>query len=87
MKPVNFQYANTVLQPAENMVYSENVAGISPLYIYTDGEQCVSYWKLTIKERLQVLFHGHIWCSVLSGYTQPPITLDADKEYFMEIKP
>ena len=41
MKPVNFKHSNKTLQPS-GATYSENVTGVEPLHIFTDGEQCVS---------------------------------------------
>lgn len=43
------------------------------LHVWSDGKQCVSCWKPTIKERLNILFGGKVWLGVLSGKTQPPV--------------
>lgn len=43
------------------------------LHVWSDGNQCVSCWKPTFKERLNILFGGKVWLGVLSGKTQPPV--------------
>ena len=80
MKPVKFKEANKNLLKPNNMTDEE----CSNLWVYTDGEQCISCWKMTIKQRLSALFFGKVWISVLSGQTQPPIWLDCTKTVFRE---
>jgi len=84
MKPRWFKWANRRLMPSGSE-YSENVTGVDPLWIWTDGEQCLSCWQPTLWERIQLLFHGRIWVSVLSGQTQPPICVTTEKEYLKEV--
>lgn len=81
MKPIQFPEAIKDLQPSGKK-YSENVVGVMPLPIWTDGEQCVSLWQLSIVERLAVLWNGTIWVQVLSGNTQPPIAFWPLKKFF-----
>lgn len=81
MKPVGFKYANQELVGPEEAEYSENVEGVDPLPIWTDGEQCVSCWKLSFKERLAALVFGRVWLAVLSGRTQPPVYVEASRTY------
>lgn len=80
MTPVNFKLSNNTLQPS-NKSYSDDIEGVDPLPIWSNGEQCVSKWKLSWLERFRVLIFGHVWVSVLSGWTQPPIIVDVHKEY------
>ena len=87
MKPTGFKYANRELQPPEGATYSENIASIDPLPIWTDGEQCVSCWKMTVRERLAALLFGRVWLSVLSGSTQPPVYAEASRVYLEEVRP
>jgi len=84
MKPIQFKYVNRELQPPEGVTYSENVTGIDPLPIWTDGEQCVSCWKMTWRERLAALLFGRVWVAVLSGATQPPVCIKAERAYLKE---
>lgn len=83
MKPTSFAEANKTLQPS-GKTYSENVAGVEPLKIWSDGEQCVSCWRMTWRERLSALIFGRVWVAVLSGETQPPIYAEATQSYFRE---
>lgn len=80
MKPTKFELSNSTLQPS-GAKYSENVAGITPLPIWTDGEQCVSCWRMNWRERLSALVFGRVWIAALTGRTQPPIFATAVKEY------
>lgn len=83
MKPTLFPQANKVLTPPDQK-YSANVSGVSALPIWSDGEQCVSCWELSLWDRLRVLIFGRIWASVLSGHTQPPIALSVQRKYFKD---
>jgi hypothetical protein len=82
MKPTTFQQSNHTLNAPENTSYSRNVESVDALPIWTDGEQCVSCWKMTWRERLSALFFGKIWLAVLFGSTQPPVYLQASDKYF-----
>ena len=83
MKPINFKHSNKTLQPS-GAVYSENVAGVEPLHIFTDGEQCVSCWRMTWRERFSALIFGRVWVAALTGHTQPPIFAECAKSYLRE---
>lgn len=83
MKPVGFKHANKNLQPSGKK-YSENVNEVLPLPIWTDGEQCVSCWQMSWRERIAALFFGRVWLAVLTGQTQPPAYVVASKEYLKE---
>jgi hypothetical protein len=84
MKPIQFRQANRELQPSGQQ-YSENVSGVMPLPVWTDGEQCVSCWEMTWRERISALLFGRVWLALLSGYTQPPALIVAQREYFEEV--
>jgi len=85
MKPVLFRYVNQTLTPPVETEYSENVDSVSSLPTWSDGAQCVSCWKMSLRERLSALLHGRVWLAVLSGGTQPPVYLQASKEYLKEV--
>ena len=46
-----------------------------PVHRTPDGTTCVSCWRPTFLERLKLLFGGDIWLHVLSGRSQPPVTI------------
>lgn len=79
MKPIDFKEANRTLGKPQDMTDEE----CRPLRIYTDGRQCVSCWKMTLKERLSALFFGRIWVDTLSGGTQPPMWIACLRTVFM----
>lgn len=81
MKPIWFKQANKNLQAPQGMTREE----CGDLYVHTDGKECISLWQLNFWERLSVLFFGRIWLIVLSGQTQPPVMLIAEREIFKEI--
>jgi len=85
MKPVSFDYSNKTLQPS-GREYSENITGVSPLPIWTDGEQCISCWAMSLRERLCALFFGRVWLALLSGETQPPACILVSKNYLRQVK-
>lgn len=69
MKPIDFPQSTKVLQRPSTMTDKE----CASLHVWSDGNQCVSCWKPTFKERLNILFGGKVWLGVLSGKTQPPV--------------
>lgn len=80
MTPINFREANKLLNKPTGMTDEE----CSLLPVFSDGEQCISCWKMTRKQRISALLHGKVWLSVLSGGTQPPVWLDCAKTVFRE---
>lgn len=78
MKPIFFIESNGIrTPPQESMGYE-----ISSLPVWTDGTQCISCWQMTWIERITALLHGKIWVAVLSGRTQPPISVMAEQPVF-----
>lgn len=78
--PVPFKYQNKVLTaPAGNTDVVDDLA------VWTDGKECVSCWKLSLKERLMALLFGRVWVAVLFGNTQPPIYIEASRDFFEEV--
>ena len=69
MKPIEFKQQTKILLKPQSLTDEE----CSSLPVYSDGEQCVSLWKMSLKERLKALFFGRAWLYVLSGDTQPPV--------------
>lgn len=80
MKPIKFNQANKNLLKPDSMTEEE----CSSLWVYTDGNQCISCWKMNWKQRIKNLFFGKIWLSVMSGETQPPVWVDCCKTVFEE---
>jgi hypothetical protein len=80
VKPIDFNEATRVLQKPSNMTDDECVS----LIVFSDGKECISCWKMSFFERLRALFSGKVWISVLSGQTQPPIWLTANKKELLD---
>ena len=51
MKPIKFKEENKNLLKPQNMTDEE----CSSLWVYTDGEQCISCWKMNWKQRIMAL--------------------------------
>ncbi len=81
MNPASFKEANKNLLKPNNMTDEE----CGPLSVFTDGDECISKWKMSWKERFHCLFYGYIWARIFSGVTQPPIAINAVQSVF-EIK-
>jgi hypothetical protein len=77
------------MDPVENImpgvdipltVYAKNQPPYIPLPAYKEEDGTVTTrWRLTFKERVQVLLGGHIWVTLLT-FNKPlqPITLTAE---------
>ena len=78
MEPIKFKESNKNLLKPSGMTDEE----CGSLPVFSDGEQCISQWRMTWKERLHCLFRGFVWLQVLSGHTQPPVMLSAEKTVF-----
>jgi hypothetical protein len=81
MIPKNFEHSNKVLYPASGARYSDRVERVCQLPCWTDGEQVVSLWRPSWRERLSILLFGRVWLAVLSGSTQPPAALTGARVY------
>ena len=77
MKPIDFAQSTKVLQRPSTMTESE----CQSLPVWNDGKQCVSCWKTTFKERLNILFTGKVWLGVHSGKTQPPVFVSGESVF------
>lgn len=78
METIKFKEANKNLKKPSSMTDDE----CKSLWVYTDGKQCISCWKVPFWKRVKMLFHGNVWLSILSGTTQPPVWVDVDKTVF-----
>ena len=87
MEPIKFEQVNKTLPSVSYAKeYSSEVEGIAPLPIYTNSEQCVSCWQMSWRERFSALFFGRVWLQVLSGESQPPVCIRAQRTFFLTRK-
>lgn len=77
MKPIDFEQSTKVLQKPGTL--SDSQCGALP--VWCDGKQCVSCWKPSIKERINILFGGNVWLGVMSGKTQPPVFVAGERVF------
>lgn len=82
MKAVNFKQSNRVYTKPDSMTDEQ----CSSLHTFTDGNEIISKWEGTFKERLFFLFYGYIWLHV-AGTSQPPVLLQAKRTVFLDDKP
>ena len=82
MEPMKFEQANKELLKPQG--WTDEECGSLP--VFSDGRECISLWKMTWRERLYALLFGKIWLGIVSGQTQPPVWLMAEKEIFKEVK-
>lgn len=66
MKPVKFKYSNTTLNGGDGARYG-TVDAVDDLPIYRSNGQIISCWKAGWRERLAILFSGHVWLHVLTN--------------------
>jgi hypothetical protein len=78
-KPIPFDEQNKILRPPSA---KPDGMTIIDLPVWSDGTQCVSCWKLSLKERVMALLFGKVWVALLSGHTQPPVYIEACDTYF-----
>lgn len=81
MTPSPFFGSNRVLGPPAG--HDGRRLQIAPLPVWTDGEVCLSSWKLSLRERVAALVFGRVWLWVASGKTQPPVSLSAERTPFL----
>lgn len=70
IKPIEFVKQNI------NFTKPEGLDDCDTLPAYTDGEQCISCWQFSLRERIKILFTGKLWVGVL-GRRPLPMWLDA----------
>lgn len=82
MKPISFPEANKNLLKPKG--WTDEQCGSLP--VRTDGQRCISCWKMDWGERLRALLFGRVWVFVHSGQTQPPISLGIWRSAFLKQK-
>lgn len=82
MNSTTFKEKNRTLSRPTDMTEER----CSPLDVYTDGETCVSCWRLTLRERISALLFGRCWLGVRSGTTQPPVWIMCSRSAFQKPK-
>jgi len=73
MRPITFNGWNKNLTKPEGWTDEE----CNTLPVFSDGQMCVSKWRMTWRERFHCLFKGFVWLTVHNGESQPPVLLEA----------
>lgn len=77
MKPTKFPQAN------RNLGAPRGMPDVRDLPVWSDGNECVSCWKMTWRERFSALIFGRVWLRVRFGATQPPVALHVKRAIFL----
>ena len=78
MKPIKFKEMTTELNKPDSM--TQRQCESLPVLQYNNNT-CISCWKLSIWDKIKVIFTGKIWLGVHSGKTQPPVYIVVDKPF------
>jgi len=54
------------------------------LPVWTDGAVCISCWRLSQEEMMEILQTGRIWIRIYSGSTQPAIMVHTESPFITE---
>ncbi len=71
MKPTYFKGSNQILGPPSNMTEDD----CEDLYVLADGQQVLSCWLMSWRERFSALIFGRAWLCV-HGTTQPAVWIN-----------
>lgn len=74
MQPHNFDEANAILAPPRHRDDTR------PLAVHRTGDQQISCWRLSWRERLSALLFGRCWLYVVGGH--PPVAMTAARTVF-----
>lgn len=74
MKAVDFPEANNKLLPPEG---SDETVNPLPVWHHPQGGMVVSKWRISFRQRIQLLWTGHIWFFAWAN-THPPISMTTE---------
>lgn len=75
MRPAPFEHQNVLFTAPEGMEDQ-----VEALPAFRGEGQVISCWKLTLWERIKLLFTGRLWMSVI-GDAPPPVWLGTDTPF------
>jgi hypothetical protein len=80
VKPTLFPESNGTLGggPAAKYGTEDDVVDLP---VHRDGQQIISCWRLSWRERVQLLVTGRVWLLVFSGSTHPPVSVVANAPF------
>lgn len=77
MKPVNTQYTTTILNAPDGWDTNRHGTCIGLPVLETEDPYLYSWWELSFKERIKILFGWRVRLCVV-GRTHPPVALHVD---------
>ncbi len=80
MTPVNFPEANSQLLAA-------GIPNCGDLPVFKDGEQIISKWRMTWRERVSALLFGTAFVYVMAARTSPPVAVTVARTVFKDSTP
>lgn len=76
MKPTKVEYRNGTLTGGPGIDFGTD-GDVGDLLVHRSGEgKIISKWRASWRERLAVLFTGHVWLRVSADDTHPPVGLE-----------
>lgn len=81
MKPSEFSQANGTLLGGPGAVCQGVEIGVADLPVYRNGEEVISCWKLSWRDRFRILLNGCLWLRVLAPRTHAPVCLQSEHPF------
>lgn len=78
MNPINFSKSNYVVVGGLGG-HSAN-SGIHNIPAYRDGDEILSCWRPSWRERIAILLRGKVWLLVTAN-THPPVAVDGGRVF------
>lgn len=75
-EPVKWKGANKILVAPQDTTKEQ----VQDLHVFSNGNVCVSKWKLSEEAIKEIIDTGCIFLSVYSGNSQPPVFLGSEAE-------
>ena len=77
MKPIDFKESTCNLGRPQGTTAEQ----CSSLWVLQSNGHNISLWQADWWERIRFLFTGHMWLSVWSGKSQPPVKLTIEEPF------
>lgn len=75
-QPIKWKGANKILVAPQDTTKEQ----VQDLHVFSNGNVCVSKWKLSEEAIKEIIDTGCIFLSVYSGSSQPPVFLGSEAE-------
>jgi hypothetical protein len=82
MKPARFKQMNAIYSKPDSMTDQE----CESLPAWRDDRFCVSKWKMSLWEKIKLLFGASLWVYIWQPNGPPPIGFQVDRTIFSKAK-